>query len=71
MTWRNVKPGAIVRQGEVWATVLAIVPHIHDRSGTGVDLWVSDGHSRTGRGKIISLEVKPDDPVHVIVSRTG
>lgn len=63
VTWANVKLGAIVRAGEVWATVLSVQPHIHDRAETGVDLWVTDRGNPNGRGKIVSLEVMPDDLV--------
>lgn len=62
MTWGNVQVGAIVRAGDVWATVLALHPHIHDRAETGVDLWRANGK----RGAIIFIEVRPDDPVAVL-----
>lgn len=63
MSWANVKLGAIVRRGEVWATVLALHPHIYDRAETGVDLWISGA---VGRGKILSVEVMPADLVSVL-----
>lgn len=58
-TWANVKTGAIVRVGEVWATVLAVHPNVHDRAETGIDLWIGQGRS----GKIVSIEVRPGDQV--------
>lgn len=62
VTWANVKLGATVRQGEGWATVLSVHPHVHDRAETGIDLWVRRGRS----GEIIHIEVMPEDLVAVL-----